>query len=258
MILQDLIRTCRDRDFEKIEKIWDDGSTKIQIKDFCEMLLTLKPEQSEDVMLAVKSYYHGEEEVGADLFHKKDLMDKLFEISKKTVPSNFDTTNKAEMSDLISDFLHTTSDWVPQSYAYEFDEWEKVLGAEVIEENFSRYDKTEFLSDVLYELSFNGFSREEHDKRRNDLDESIEEMKQIMELPSEEQQKYIHSIDLDELEANDPRTLEEKESALRLIALDTFKCRQALLSELEYLSEKLKNGYKILKKKKNKNESTRI
>lgn len=236
MILQDLIRTCSDQDFERIEKIWDDGSTKMQIKDFCETLITLKPEQSEDVMLATKSYYHGEEEVGANLFHKKDLMDKLFEISKRIIPSNFDTTNKIEMSD----FLHTTSDWAPQSYAYEFDEWEKVLGAEVIEENFSRYDKTEFLSNVLYELSFNGFSREEHDERRKDLDESIEEMKQIMELPSEEQQKYIHSINSDELEANDLRTLEEKESALQLIALDSFKCRQALLSELKYLSKKLK------------------
>ena len=231
MILQDLLKICTDQDFKRIVKIWNDKTTKEQLKEFCKMLLTLTPKHSDDILIAIKYLEEGKSFVDANLYHKNEFMEKASLVLDKVVlPVEANASRKT-----IDEFLEVTQNLVPESYAYEFSEWEDILGAEVYEENYIRFGRVRFLAAVLYELSFNGFTREEQDERRADLDKTIAEMEQITALPPEEQRKYMHN--LDELEIEDKRTPKEKEEERQLMMQDCAYYRWSVLNELRYFAD---------------------
>lgn len=231
MILQELLKTCTDQDFKRIVKIWNDKTTKEQLKEFCEMLLTLTPNHSDDILIAIKYLEEGKAFVDANLYHKKEFMEKVAYITDKVImPVGANANRKT-----IDEYLEVTQNLVPESYAYEFSEWEDILGAEVYEGNYFRFGRVNFLAAVFYELSFNGFTREEQNERRADLDKSIAEMEQITALPPEEQRKYMHT--LDELEIEDERTPEEKKEERRLMMLNCAYYRWSVLNELRHFTD---------------------
>lgn len=85
MILQELLKTCTDQDFKRIVKIWNDKTTKEQLKEFCEMLLTLTPNHSDDILIAIKYLEEGKAFVDANLYHKKEFMEKVAYITDKVI-----------------------------------------------------------------------------------------------------------------------------------------------------------------------------
>lgn len=136
----------------------------------------------------------------ADYVKRKDFNAAVDEIRKAgTMPTiNLNDANKEEMES----FLKKTDNFVPQGYGYEFTPWEKVLAAEIVPGAFSvlnDLDETDcknlFLYDLLWEMSFNGYTRECQEERMAELDKSIKEMEEIKKLPEEEQKKYYCDAD---------------------------------------------------------------
>lgn len=102
----------------------------------------------------------------------------------------------------MESFLESTNDFVPQGYGYSFTPWEKVLAAEIVPGCFSVLEdpdetdcKNLFLFDMLWEMSFNGYTKEQQEERMAELDKSIKEIEEVKKLPEEEQKKYFHDAD---------------------------------------------------------------
>ena len=101
----------------------------------------------------------------------------------------------------IKDFLEASkpknpNDWlIPLGYAYEFTEWETVLGWDVDEENVNDIGVNEFLAYVIAEMTFNGFFEESQKERRDELQKNIDEYEELMKLPKEEQETHFVSME---------------------------------------------------------------
>lgn len=94
-------------------------------------------------------------------------------------------------------YLDTTVRFIPQGWGYDFSPWEKVLAAEIAPGSFDDRPgiagdrlKDLFLFDLLWNMSFNGYTREQQEERRAELDQSFKEMEEIRNLPPEEQEKH--------------------------------------------------------------------
>lgn len=99
-------------------------------------------------------------------------------------------------------WLNDTDKFMPQGWAYDFTPWEAVLGAEIVPGSFydlpgttGKKTKDLFLYDLLWSLSFNGYTKEHQKERREELEKSIDETERIMALPEEEQKNYFHDAD---------------------------------------------------------------
>lgn len=180
---------------------------------FIRMLLTLKPNASDDIMLAIPCMWDFDEAhpiyTESSLLKKKDLLVPIPEIALPAAP-----IEEMDMQSAEEWFNKFIAAGLPQSYAYEFSPWEDILGAEIDADNLSVYDEFEFAASVLNELSFNGFTRESQKERRDDLDRSIKECEKYMKLPPEERDKHFVPMDdvFSELGLHDTRTEEEKEA----------------------------------------------
>lgn len=85
----------------------------------------------------------------------------------------------------------------PQGYGYEFNRWEETLGYNVIcLPSYYQYEEVlDFLLNILYEMTFNGTSKLYQEYRRSILDERIEEVNKVKDLPEEEQKKFFKELD---------------------------------------------------------------
>ena len=82
-------------------------------------------------------------------------------------------------------------DFMPHGYGYEFNEWEETLGYEVYTQNLTEENIQEALYNILYEMTFNGMTRETQEERKNELDDSIKETEELLKLPEEERKKHF-------------------------------------------------------------------
>ena len=192
-------------------------------RKFVLMLSGLTPEPSKDRMIAIPviddmDYEDQTIYVESFLYRKKDLAEMdlpYYEFPEQGMIMHMDK----EETDRWLEIMGNLGKAVPQSYAYEFSEWEKILGCDVWLGNLSEQGRYEFAAAILYELTFNGFTRESQDERREELDESIRETEELMKLPKEEQEKHLVSIDdlMEELGIEDTRTQEEKDTDMLMM-----------------------------------------
>lgn len=250
MTIQELIKTCDYRktaedwmregwllsvEEKKSEKRFEIATERVQ--NFCEMLCGLTPKPSEYVLLALPCIgFSREWVIEAELIKKVDF-EKALELIKN---KQFPVYSENDTEECLSEINKEVRTWLPIAYAYEFSEWEEILGAEVFPDNFERMGKDAFLSAVLYELSFNGMSREDHDEQRKKLDESIAETEAILKLPEEERDKYLKSWDqikkelgFDGILESSDEEIEEEESH---IVFDSLRSAEGWVSELKKLS----------------------
>ena len=80
---------------------------------------------------------------------------------------------------------------IPSSYAFEFDEWEDILGYKVYEKNIEKYGIAKVLAIIVSEMTFFGMSRTSKNETMEELDKSAKEVERIMELPKEERDSLL-------------------------------------------------------------------
>ena len=127
----------------------------------------------------------------------------------------------ADMSDQIGDLSNEDIDAMyarvraanrPTAWGYEFSEWEKWLGLDVDVYGWERNGIIPTMEALFNEMTFNGTDTESQNERREELEESARESKEIMDLPEEERSKHFTPADkvFEELGWVDDRTEEEK------------------------------------------------
>lgn len=92
-----------------------------------------------------------------------------------------------------------------------------MLGYEVDEYSVSEFGAPCMLANVIYEMTFFGFTKKQVDRGREKLEESLAEAEKIDKLPLEEREKYYIPAEkvFEELGYRDERTDEEKRKKWR-------------------------------------------
>lgn len=101
----------------------------------------------------------------------------------------------------------------PSGFAFELSPWEEVLGYEVDEYSISEFGAACILANVIYEMTFFGFTKDQVDRKRKKLEETLAEAEKADKLSLEERGKYFIPAEkvFEELRYGDDRTDEEKE-----------------------------------------------
>lgn len=226
--------TCDPR---RVAEIWNESQSSdkpldieivaTRVKEFCKLLASLKPTNSDYIMLALKYYENGIETIDAELIKGDDLhragmfLRDEFILKEKPLPSISQNSNNQE----LEAFLEQTTGWMPQAFAYEYTPWEEILGASVLFPNVTHVGNEEFLAAALYNMSFNGMTKEAQEQERKKLSNALAEIK------SGACTYTAHEV-LSDLEQTEAETAKEKRQSL----LDRAMTRYAWLMEISYLS----------------------
>ena len=110
-----------------------------------------------------------------------------------------------------------------RGYSYEFCDRKEILGWLVPDHVIKSGEECSYAAVILYEMTFFGFDEADMLAERDKLEESIDEVEKIKELPEEEQEKHYKTLEEleEELGFVDERTPEEK-------AKDEFDSRKGI------------------------------
>ena len=253
MIVQDLLRKAiLNRQVEIIcekKESWKEEYDKEKIRkvqhDFLETLLSLKPNENKEGNIIVMEKYwdtdcYNDDKIysyiSPEMYIKKDIKKYLKKIKNLECPIKEynENASSGELKELLKKFPDR-----PVAYAYYFSEWEDILGWDVYEGNLDEFDLQDCIYGLLFELSFNGTTKEMQDERRKELDNSIKESEEIHNLPEEEQKKRLKSLDdlKEELSWEEPSE-EEFEMQMQKMYLCSLKCCIWLFNNFKDMIEK--------------------
>lgn len=237
MILKEILK---EYDPVKVSKNWEprftcDGSeydvneAAEDIKEFCEKLMNIEAKKSEYIILALPYYDEGISRVSSYMFQKDELRDSLSDYSGLIFPNLEDNLTDEE----LEKYLDAVNAWMPESYGYDFMDWDEVLGSEVLYDNIERMGKDDFIADVLFEMSFNGMTEERQKERLEQLEEALRETERIFSLPLEERIAYYSEHNITD---SDRQSVSEEE--MRQIHLEYARGRQMQIQELLLIAGK--------------------
>ena len=248
--VQDLIKLC-DRQMlfdefakrfcEKPEDIKDDAAQRFY--DFLDTLLAKTPIKTDDDIVICEPvydsdcglYYSSTVISAKDLkehFRELDYFEELNGIDADSISDEIALSLLEKQDRLFEKGREFLSDRPSgsfpghiESYAYEYEPWDTILGYIVPPHIIGSPMQYIFTASVLYEMTFFGYDEKELDKERKELEESIEEIEQFKSLPPEQQKDQLESIEDFEREFgfNDNRTDEEKEHDLFVMKKDGIK-----------------------------------
>ncbi|MBQ9868654.1 MAG: hypothetical protein IJM32_03260 [Ruminococcus sp.] len=248
--VQDLIKLCdrqqlfdefAKRFCEKPEDIKDDAAQRFY--DFLDTLLAKTPVKTDDDIVICEPvydsdcglYYSSTVISAKDLKEDFRVLDFFEELNGIDADSISDETALALLEkqdelfekgrEFLSDKPSGSFPGHIESYAYEYEPWDKILGYIVPPHIIGSPMQYIFTASVLYEMTFFGYDEKELDKERKELEESIEEIEQFKSLPPEQQKEQLETIeDLErEFGFTDNRTDEEKEHDLFVMRKDGIK-----------------------------------
>ena len=248
--VQDLIKLCdRQQLFEefakrfcdKPEDIKDDAAQRFY--DFLDTLLAKTPIKTDDDIVICEPvydsdcglYYSSTVISAKDLKEHFRVLDFFEELDGVDADSISDETALAllEKQDELFEkgrefFGDEQSGSFPghiESFAYEYEPWDKILGYIVPPHIIGSPMQYIFTASVLYEMTFFGYDEKELDKERKELEESIEEIEQFKSLPPEQQKEQLESFeDLErEFGFTDNKKKKKKEHDLFVMRKDGIK-----------------------------------
>ena len=215
------------KNLEKYEKCFSYKEEKlrnIQETLIENLLNTEVKENANDLLLFEKCWEslvddEPEEIIDVSLIKKDELKEFLENTGKITFPVidieklEHDKYTEEELIDIIDSIPE-----LPQSYSFIFSPWEDILGAEVFVQSIEETEMQECIYQLLYELSFNGITKEQQDKNRKDFETSMNSFKELGESD------YISFDDMKErMGFKDDRTEEEKREDKRKMYINIIK-----------------------------------
>ncbi|MFI3326569.1 MAG: DUF6557 family protein [Clostridia bacterium] len=208
-------------DEEKYQRVYDVH------KKFISDLLKLTPIFTDKIVLG--HYY---EEFGEIVFTQSvyliDDLKKDYDIQNSLNKLKGMEKKSAEE---LSEIIHSNK--FPQNYGVIFVDWEEILGYQVSEKNIQSFGGANLMSELIYNMTFDGFAKEDMKKGRKKLEKSIKESEEINKLPIEEREKHYTNIeDFFESLGLERKTEEEKrishENLIREIAKNQVLTYQIL------------------------------
>lgn len=163
------------------------------------------------LILGISYYEEGREYLNPTLFEIRGLSESIDNIQL------FDVKNVEELSLEEIDRLQSKLK-LPQSFAYELSPWDEILGFEVDTWNVEDVGAAKLAADILYDMTFYGFTEETVSAERKKLDEAIRKM---------EEGKHFYSADevFWDLSWKDTRTEAEKQKERLADARESLKNR---------------------------------
>ena len=250
MNVQELIKKCdRQQLFEEFAKRFCDKPE--DIKDdaaprffgFLDTLLAKTPVRTDDDIVICEPiydsraglYYSSTVISATDLKENFRVLDFFEELDGVAADSISDETALALLEkqdelfekgrEFLGDKLTGSFPGHIESFAYEYEPWDKILGYIVPPHIIGSPMQYIFTASVLYEMTFFGYDEKDLDKERKEIEESIEEIEQFKSLLLEQQKEQLESFeDLErEFGFTDNRTDEEKEHDLFVMRKDGIK-----------------------------------
>lgn len=190
MLAYDVIKKC---DIAQTIRIWldvwaDEDERKEEHKSveintrFLEMLRTVTPVPSyEWVIVATKCYEDNKVFVDASWkYGKTDVENTLSSIKEITFPIYDENDTIENLKNVYhSIYYGSIGRILPANSDYEWSPWEMALGFEVFEGNIERMGVDAVAASMLYELSFEGYTKEIHDRWYhalvNDNDDALDD-----------------------------------------------------------------------------------
>ncbi len=218
MIVKDLLSSCSpdsvlDIILSNFEEGKEEKRNEIREKYFgiYEDLLTQLPVLSDKILFKIPYLDDEEELIALTIFSKKEIEEKKKGMEKLEEVDPEKEYSTEEVKGILS--------LLPISYSFSFTPWEKILGYELDEENVKEYGKENILADILYEISFWGFSEEEMEEEEKKLKEIVSEIKEIEKKGKKEIEKF--SIPASEVwkdfEINEEREEEKKKINMEIV-----------------------------------------
>jgi len=176
--VKDLLLECSTD--EIIEAYIDmfDSEKEQNYKTYYELVEMLKKRpaiESDYIVLGIDYTQFGEQYSTAVLFKISEIKQE-FSISEKLDSiSNVNLLSDEEVAKLLSERT------VPDSYAYEFEDWNEILGYKTDDENIVTFGEARLLACVLYELTYLGVNEEAVEKERRALKNAVKDVKNIIE-----------------------------------------------------------------------------
>lgn len=213
MIVKDLLDSCNIENVTStiMEIASVDESDRVSVKKahslYIQRIRSIEPVDTNHIIFGVSYLNDGNEIPDALLFSKNEINENLLADS---VFSKLENIQSLSLRD-IEQILETTT--LPTNYAFEFSPWNEILGYELFVPNINSFGADKLLAVIIYEMTFCGFTEEEHQKEVQKLRETIAETESIHNLPEEEQKKYYKNAEdvFAELGYKDTRTEEEKQ-----------------------------------------------
>lgn len=188
MILKELLEEC---DCRKIAEIWESDKADYEppvdlteetkeLEEFVANLkkLTANPETINKVLFASKVYDFFEKDyeyLDVTMYEVDDFNQAIEKSVGISLPDISDSLTSEELDEIIESMRINAPE---SAYAFDLTDWEDVLGYQVILKNVEKYGKQAYLAAVLYELSFHGYSRQSQQEIKEELEESIEDIKE--------------------------------------------------------------------------------
>lgn len=168
MLVYDIIKNCDIaqairiylNDWADENELMERDKTIAAIYYFWKTICELSPNpSSEDILMASPCYENGKISTVAYLYEKDNFEESLRIIHEKEFPS-YSPEDSLEMLEHID-----VSGCFPVSYDYEWSPWEDILGFTVFKENIDRNGADAVAAYIFYEMTFDGWIKEERDAR---------------------------------------------------------------------------------------------
>ena len=213
MIVKDLLSQCTTDEIvtEIIHISGADENKREKLysvhEKFIIQLRRMEPVIKDFIIFGVFRVEDGKRDHDICLYSKAELEKEFSRYSAWGNIKNVEALADEEIKNLLQEHFF------PSGYAFELSPWEEVLGYEVDEHSVSEFGVPSILANVIYEMTFFGFTKEQVDREREKLEESLAEAEKIDKLPLEEREKYYIPAEkvFEELGYRDERTDEEKE-----------------------------------------------
>lgn len=198
-------------------------------------LRDIEPCESGHLLLGIYHFDDDGEFLDPCLYSKKELLTEFeseSELSHLKSLAEIDSLDDEELDRLAH------SKPRPESYSFILSPWNEILGYEVHSHNVQDIGAVALCAEVLYEMTFFGFTEEKVKAERRKLHEIMRESEKIRKLPEEEQKK--HFIPAEELFAKlglSERTKGEEQSEKRRL------CREVLANKIRTHQALQKYGF---------------
>lgn len=192
---------------------------------FVESLLRKIPaSKSEYIIVPVKYKEYGKEGVYAISYKKDDIASFKPALTMGEMEDNAVKAQTCDITELP--YLIDTS--LPESYSYSFTPWEETLAHEVFLPNDNPEYIAAFAEDLLWGMSFNGYTEESQDERRQELNEMIENSEKAVKEGRYRSSDEVFSELREKYGFEDLRTPEEKEADKRRIYMEIIEAQIAI------------------------------
>lgn len=224
MIVKDLLDSCNIENVTSVimEIASVDKSDRLSVKKahslYIQRIRSIEPVNTNHIIFGVSFLNDGKETPDALLFSKNEIDESLLSDSMLSTLKNIQSLGLND----IEQILEATT--LPSSYAFEFSPWNEILGYELFVPNVNSFGADKLLAVIIYEMTFCGFTEEEHQKEVQKLREAIAETESIQNLPEAERKKYYKDAKdvFAEFGYQDTRTEKEKQQEREQMYRETF------------------------------------